>query len=81
MDIYTGAKNNIFSKILHGYIYWGIYLDLHIGGIRIWTKPSRKKSKIFFRCQNRRYSQFLHFSHKIHINTFTTKKIQSDSSQ
>ena len=56
-------------------------LDLHIGAIRIWTKPSRKKPKIVFRCQNRRYSQFLHFSHKIYINTFPTKKIRSDSSK
>ena len=58
-----------------------ISLDLHIGAIRIWTKPSRKKPKIVFRCQNRRYSQFLHFSHKIYINTFPRKKIRSDSSK
>ena len=56
-------------------------LDLHIGGIRIWTKPSRKIPKIVFRYKNRRYGHFLHFSHRIDIETFTTKKIWSDSSQ
>ena len=51
MGIYTGAKNKIFFKTAHGYIYWWVYILVHHctdGQNRVVYGELRKKTETLF---------------------------------